>query len=129
MKGLSLFEGFPASIDCPFGPYRGLVQYITDGDTLHALIDFGFSVYRYERIRLLGINAPEKNRGTKEERLQGMAAMAHLAWLLPIQTPVMLETEPDPDDFGRYVARITRADGMVVNDQMVADGCAVYKQY
>jgi endonuclease YncB( thermonuclease family) len=123
------FQTFPPSMRVPFGPFRAIVEYIVDGDTIDCFIDAGFHVYRYNRIRLAGINAPEKNRGTTANRQTGIEAMHHLASLLPVGMPVLLATEPDPDDFGRYIAIVTTEDGTVVNDRMVSDGHAVYKHY
>lgn len=42
-----------------FGPYRGIVDQVHDGDTVYAKLDVGFDLTVYTRIRILGINAPE----------------------------------------------------------------------
>ena len=46
--------------------YKAKVTRVVDGDTVDALIDCGFSVFRKERIRLYGINAPESRTRDKE---------------------------------------------------------------
>lgn len=42
-----------------FGPYRGLVDLVHDGDTVYVRLDVGFDLTVYTRIRIDGINAPE----------------------------------------------------------------------
>lgn len=48
--------GIPANA---FGPYRGVVDLVHDGDTVYAKLDVGFDLTVYTRIRIDGINAPE----------------------------------------------------------------------
>jgi micrococcal nuclease len=107
----------------PFGPFRATVEYIVDGDTIDVLVDVGFNEYRYTRIRLAGINAPETSTP------EGMTAKAHIAAILPLGTPVLLLTAKDTDIYARYIAWVTVEDGTVINDRMVTDGQAVYKKY
>jgi endonuclease YncB( thermonuclease family) len=42
-----------------FGPYRGVVDSVHDGDTVNVKLDVGFDLTVYTRVRILGINAPE----------------------------------------------------------------------
>ena len=42
-----------------FGPYRGTVDVVHDGDTVHVRLDVGFDLNVYTRVRIDGINAPE----------------------------------------------------------------------
>lgn len=39
-----------------FGPYRGVVDRVVDGDTIHASLDLGFDLTVHARIRIYGIN-------------------------------------------------------------------------
>lgn len=41
---------------------RGCVGYVTDGDTVHVELDEGRRRYSYVTLRVLGINAPDKDR-------------------------------------------------------------------
>ena len=41
--------------------FRAQVLSVYDGDTLDLLFDLGFDTLRKERVRLIGINCPEKN--------------------------------------------------------------------
>lgn len=42
-----------------FGPYRGIVDGVHDGDTVNVKLDVGFDLTIYTRVRVYGINAPE----------------------------------------------------------------------
>jgi micrococcal nuclease len=42
-----------------FGPYRGIVDLVHDGDTVNVKLDVGFDLTVYTRVRVNGINAPE----------------------------------------------------------------------
>ena len=62
--------------------YKAKLIKVVDGDTVDAMIDCGFSVYRKERIRLLGINAPETRTRDKKEKEKGLIAKARLKELI-----------------------------------------------
>ena len=62
--------------------YKAKLVRVVDGDTVDAMIDCGFSVFRKERIRLKGINAPESRTRDKEEKKRGLAAKARLKELI-----------------------------------------------
>ena len=62
--------------------YKAKLIKVVDGDTVDAMIDCGFSVFRKERIRLKGINAPESRTRDKEEKKRGLAAKARLKELI-----------------------------------------------
>lgn len=123
------FENFPESLSVGFGPFRAVIESVTDGDTLRAVVDVGWNSYHFTTIRLLGINAPELFHGDDAERTAGRASRDFMIDLLPPGTPVSLETKPDPDSFGRYLATISMTDGRIVNDLLVETGHAVYKTY
>lgn len=42
-----------------YGPYRGVVDSVHDGDTVNVKLDLGFDITIYARCRVKGINAPE----------------------------------------------------------------------
>lgn len=41
--------------------YKAKIINVVDGDTVDATIDVGFKMTTVQRLRLLGINTPEKN--------------------------------------------------------------------
>lgn len=105
--------------------YRCRVLNVVDGDTCDVTVDVGFKVATAQRIRLLGINAPEMKLAT---RAAGQAAKDMLMLLLS-RGDVWIRTEKDPDNFGRYLGEftVTREDGseLNVNQAMIDEGHAV----
>lgn len=121
------FLDWPQSLSASYGPYRAVVGHHVDGDTFDVLIDFGFNEYRYTPLRLAGIDTPETNRlATKEA---GLAAKAFAVSVMPIGAQVLLNTRPDPDSFGRYVADITLESGADLATLLVESGHAVHRVY
>lgn len=105
--------------------YRAKVERVVDGDTVDVVVDLGFDVHVRQRLRLLGINAPEKTGPTREA---GYAARDYLAELLGAG-PVTVSTSTDArEKYGRYLAWII-AGGVRVNQAMVEAGHAVRANY
>lgn len=103
--------------------YRAKVLNVVDGDTVDLEVDVGFDWHFNGRFRLFGINAPERYA------IGGREATAHLLSLIPIGSPVLLDSMKDKrDKYGRYLATIL-ADGIDVNMKMVQDGHAVLASY
>ncbi len=126
-RGPAEFQGWPVALTVPFGPYRGIVRYIVDGDTFDVFVDIGWNEYRYTTVRLAGVNAPESNRAATKEA--GLAAKAYVLDVMPPGTRVKLYTRPDPDSFGRYIADAILEDGRSLATMLVDSGNAVYKTY
>ena len=111
--------------------YKAKIVSVYDGDTCRADIDLGLNVWiKNEKLRLLRINAPELRGSEKEE---GKAARDFLRSLI-LDKEVILQTEKDKKGkYGRYLAEIWVEDSsqqwINVNDLMVADGFAEYKDY
>lgn len=107
--------------------YRAKITRVIDGDTVEAEIDVGFRIVMTQRLRLLGINAPEKQRPTRTE---GDIATDALKELLQAATDnrgyVLIRTEQD-DAFGRYLAIIYLGGNTLatVNAAMIDGGWAV----
>jgi len=110
--------------------YRARVVSVYDGDTCTVDIDLGLHAWIHEeKLRLARINAPEL---AGEERPAGLAARDFLKSLIDGQE-IHLQTIKDRrEKYGRYLAEIfvqhhgARAN---VNDLMVQNGHAVYKEY
>lgn len=97
-----------------------------DGDTFWADVDLGAELVRKRLpIRLAGIDSPELRPlqpGAKE-------AKAKLINLIPVGSQVALSSI-GYDKYGpRCDAIVTRPDGLVVNDEMVATGHAIRKDF
>ena len=123
------FDQWPAEIDPGFGPYRGVVQKIIDGDTLYILLDGGFQVYSYHSIRLFGVNAPELYTSDAAERERGRAARSFVESIAPPGTKCLVRTDKDHTTFGRYVASILLADGTDLASATVEAGYAEWRTY
>lgn len=112
--------------------WRAQCTAVIDGDTLEMEIDTGFHTVRTERVRLVGVNAPE-TRGPS--RNAGLAAKAWTTkWVNDAQRetkwPFMVETFKT-DSFGRYLARVWVEKEMDtdsssdLSDQLIKSGHAV----
>ncbi len=87
--------------------YRATVVRVIDGDTAWLRIDHGKRIYSDDSFRIVGMNAPEINKGTFEERAEGGRSKAELERLVgPPGSPVYVETLKDTQSFGRYLARV-----------------------
>lgn len=95
--------------------YRARIDRVVDADTLQMCIDVGFHGRQIERMRLLGVNAPELNTDA------GRAARDFVTqWEFEAITTLDLPEEfkfwpfivttRKTDSFGRYLAVVRRAD-------------------
>lgn len=100
--------------------YSARLQRVVDADTVDLDVDLGFHVHVHQRIRLLGINAPE--RGT----IAGNDATAYTkAWFEQYGPNLVLRTVRDLDDkYGRMLGRIV-ASARILNDDLITAGHAV----
>lgn len=104
--------------------YSASVVKVVDGDTVDLEVDLGFGVYKIDRFRLLGINAPELHSTKPGERERGEAARQFLASLCEGKD-VEIETFKDKaDKYGRYLVMMDAGD-VQINAAMVAAGHAV----
>lgn len=105
--------------------YRATVIRVVDGDTVDVRIDAGFRLYHETRLRLTGIDAPEMNSRDTAERDRAKAATTYLSAILWPGAEITVTTDRDRrEKFGRYLGRITTADGLDVNEDMIRAGMA-----
>lgn len=89
---------------------------VNDGDTVTVSLNG-----RREKIRLIGIDAPEMGQGS-----WGGRAKRHLEDILSSSRSVSVEYDMERrDKYGRLLAYIRTTDGRLVNAEMVRDGYAV----
>lgn len=106
--------------------YRAVVVRVIDGDTIDVDIDLGFYVWiKKQRIRLLGIDAPEVKGETRPE---GLAATEHLKSLIEGESIILRTVKGDDggdrdDSFGRWLGTIYHGD-IDVNAEMIRSGYA-----
>lgn len=108
--------------------YNAVVTRVVDGDTIDVTIDLGFSIFIKERVRLARINAPESRTRDLEEKQRGILATEALKDMLRGADTVMLRTYKAKGKYGRFVADVL-LQGVNLNDMMVDNGFAVYKEY
>lgn len=114
------------------GDVRGPVTAVTDGDTVVVALQG-----RSERVRLLGVDAPELHDSPKLERdatrsgrdratIQALGARARRALAAEVDgRTVSLETDAEARDrYGRLLAWVWRDDGVLVNEALVRGGWA-----
>jgi len=79
--------------------YKAIVQRVIDGDTLLVRVDLGFQVWKEQRIRLSGIDAPEKKTP------EGRKAYITLRDLMAQLDFIVIKTR-QIDIYGRYLGHI-----------------------
>ena len=107
------------------------INRVLDGDTLDCTIDLGFDLYKKERVRVAGVDTPEKRTRNLEEKALGIDATN---WIKE-----KLESTIDGDDelsvrtelvggvgkYGRLLGWLYIGDDLVsLNEQMIAEGLA-----
>jgi len=113
--------------------YKAKLDRIVDGDTMDVIIDLGFKITTFQRIRLARINTPETYNVKKdsEEYKKGMEAKLFVEKrLADNNNEMLLETEKVTEKYGRYIGTIYLSDNTVsLNDELVAKGFAKYVTY
>ena len=105
------------SAPAPQYVYRAAVERVVDGDTVDVVVDVGFTTTRLERLRLRGVNTPERGEPGWAE------ATAFLRDLLPAGSPCVVRTyKARPETLGRYVADVWTAPGDPVAAAIIAHG-------
>ena len=108
--------------------YKAKLTRVVDGDTIDAFIDCGFSIFRKERIRLFGINAPESRTRDLEEKKRGLAAKARLQEMLDsCKGELVIKTEIDKKGkYGRILGVLwDPKKENNFNDMLISEGHAV----
>lgn len=98
--------------------YMAEVVKVVDGDTIDVFIDLGFKVWHKERIRLNGIDTPEKNTPL------GKALKLHMANTLEGKIVKLNVTKPDK--YGRYLGEVFLSEGSTssINEQLYVNKLA-----
>ena len=107
------------------------IKKVLDGDTIDVIIDLGFDLAKTERVRIAGVDTPEKRTRNLEEKALGIDATE---WLKD-----KLEGAIDGDDdlvirtelvggvgkYGRLLGWLYIGDATVsLNEQMITEGYA-----
>ena len=111
--------------------YKAKVISVYDGDTCTVDIDLGLNTWvRGEKLRLQRINAPEM-RGA--EKVEGKKSRDYLREQILDKEITLQSIRDKKGKYGRYLAEIWIEDEngnqININDLMVSEGFAVYKEY
>jgi len=111
--------------------YRAVVRKVYDGDTCTIDIDLGLGSWIHgEKLRLCRINAPEV-RG--DERPAGLRSRDFLRSQIQGKEVVLQTIKDKKGKYGRYLGDIWLKDEsgnwININDLLVQEGYAVYKEY
>jgi len=107
------------------------INRVVDGDTIDVTIDLGFDLYKKERVRVAGVDTPEKRTRDDEEKALGYDA-TH--WLedklngaIVGDDDLIIRTELDGGvgKYGRLLGWLYIGDAEVsLNEQMIEEGYA-----
>ena len=110
--------------------YNCVVDRVVDGDTVDVDIDLGFGVWlKKQRIRLMGIDTPEKRTRDLLEKQFGILASEIVEAFCPVGAKILVETELDSTGkYGRILGTlwVTVGDSLInVNEFMIVERYAV----
>tara|TARA_R100000455_G_C6269819_1_gene125504 strand:+ start:1237 stop:1641 length:405 start_codon:yes stop_codon:yes gene_type:complete len=104
---------------------------VVDGDTIDVIIDLGFDLYKKERVRIAGVDTPEKRTRDLEEKELGIDATNWLTEQLDSaidgEDDLVIRTEID-GGFGKYGRLLgwlyIGEDTESINERMIREGYA-----
>jgi micrococcal nuclease len=102
--------------------YRAIVTKVYDGDTVTVDIDLGFGVWvKKQKLRLLGINAPEVRGASRPEGLKSRDALR--AKILGKE--IIIKTQKDKKGkYGRWLATIYDESNESINEWLLNENYA-----
>ena len=107
------------------------INRVLDGDTIDVTIDLGFDLYKKERVRVAGVDTPEKRTRDLEEKELGIDATVwlqeKLEGAIEGSDDLVIRTElvGGVGKYGRLLGWLYIGDGDVsLNEQMITEGYA-----
>ena len=107
------------------------IDKVVDGDTIDVTIDLGFDLYKKERVRIAGVDTPEKRTRDLEEKVLGIDATnwmkEHLEETINGDDELIIRTElkGGVGKYGRLLGWLYVGDDVVsLNEQMITEGYA-----
>jgi len=107
------------------------INRVLDGDTIDVTIDLGFDLYKKERVRVAGVDTPEKRTRDLEEKALGKDATnwlkEKLEGAVAGDDDLVIRTElvGGVGKYGRLLGWLYIGDGDVsLNEQMIEEGYA-----
>lgn len=98
--------------------YAATVERVVDGDTLDVDLDLGMRVHLRARLRLEGVDTPERGQPGYGEALRYVQGLVTFA-------PSVVVATRKPDKYGRALARVALPDGRDLSDLLIAEGHGV----
>ena len=107
------------------------INRVVDGDTIDVTIDLGFDLFKKERVRVAGVDTPEKRTRNLEEKELGIHATNWLKKQLEDavngndELTIRTELKGGVGKYGRLLGWLYIGDEEVsINEQMIAEGYA-----
>jgi endonuclease YncB( thermonuclease family) len=107
------------------------INRVIDGDTIDVTIDLGFDLYKKERVRVAGVDTPEKRTRDEEEKALGYDAthwlQEKLEGAISGEDELIVRTElvGGVGKYGRLLGWLYIGDAeLSLNEQMIAEGLA-----
>ena len=107
------------------------IDKVLDGDTIDVTIDLGFDLYKKERVRVAGVDTPEKRTRDLEEKELGIDATNWLKEKLDStiagddELTIRTELVGGVGKYGRLLGWLYVGDSTVsLNEQMIDEGYA-----
>jgi micrococcal nuclease len=107
------------------------IDKVLDGDTIDVTIDLGFDLYKKERVRIAGVDTPEKRTRDLEEKELGLHATdwmkKHLEDTINGDEELTIRTElkGGMGKYGRLLGWLyVGEDTVSLNEQMITEGYA-----
>ena len=107
------------------------INRVVDGDTIDVTIDLGFDLMKKERVRIAGVDTPEKRTRDLEEKALGIDATNWMKEKLEgaikgdDELVIRTELKGGVGKYGRLLGWLYVGDGVVsLNEQMISEGYA-----
>ena len=107
------------------------INRVVDGDTIDVTIDLGFDLYKKERVRVAGVDTPEKRTRNLEEKALGIDATGWLKAKLEEsikgdeELTVRTELKGGVGKYGRLLGWLYVGDSDIsLNEKMITEGYA-----
>ena len=107
------------------------IKKVLDGDTIDVIIDLGFDLAKTERVRIAGVDTPEKRTRDKEEKALGIDATewlkARLNDTIKGDDELLIRTElvGGVGKYGRLLGWLYIGESSIsINEQMITEGYA-----
>ena len=107
------------------------IDKVVDGDTIDVTIDLGFDLYKKERVRIAGVDTPEKRTRDLEEKALGLDATYWMKKQLEDtiagdeELIISTELKGGTGKYGRLLGWLyVGEDAVSLNEQMITEGYA-----